>query len=476
MATSDAGYERYTGENAAEIQEPPPSATVANRKKALIVDDEALIRLSLKKLFEREGFAVLTAGSGASALKVLERETPEIVILDVRLPDTTGHALLKTVKEVNPETVVIMITGHGDIRSSVEAMKLGAQDFLEKPLDFKDIKDFLRRLGTDKARPEKKCGAGDLVYESDVMKDVVRITDSLSTKSDVTVLILGESGTGKNVLSRRIHELSSRRNRPFVEICCSNIPDHLMESELFGHNKGAFTDAKEAKKGLFESAQGGTVLLDEIGDMPYQMQSKILTFMEEKKFRKIGGLDYVHADVRILAATNRDLPTLVHDKKFRLDLFYRLNVATVKIAPLRERRADIPPLVRYYLCKSAEQYGIERKDISMEAMTCLREYEWPGNVRELRNLIERAVLLSKGDEITAQDVQPNLSLGEKEDAPFQMGVNEFQKGMSLKAVEEAFIKRAFELAQGNQRKTARLLDISRDTLRYRLKKMGLTHP
>jgi two-component system, NtrC family, response regulator AtoC len=476
VATSDGKDQGLTANNYAEMQVSPQTLPAINKKKTLIVDDEALIRLSLKKLFEREGFAVSTASSGASALKVLERETPAIVVLDVRLPDTTGHALLEAVKEVNPETVVIMITGHGDIRSSVEAMKMGAHDFLEKPLDFKNISDILQTLKTDKPPLKRNCGTGDLVYESDGMKEVVRIADSLATKSDVTVLILGESGTGKNVLSKRIHELSSRRNKPFVEICCSNIPDHLIESELFGHNKGAFTDAKEAKKGLFESAQGGTVLLDEIGDMPYGMQSKILTLMEEKKFRRIGGLDYIHADVRILAATNGDLPALVHDKKFRLDLFYRLNVATIKIPALRERRPEIPLLVRYYLCKSSERYGVGQKSISTGAMTYLQEYEWPGNVRELRNLIERAVLLSKGDEITSQDVQPNLLLEKEEDVPFKTGLNEFQKGMSLKALEETFIKRAFELANGNQRKTARLLDISRDTLRYRLKKMGLSSP
>ncbi len=476
MATSDVGYQRFTGEKAAEMGEPPQSFPAANRNKTLIVDDEALVRLSLKKLFEREGFAVVTASSGAAALKVLERETPAIVVLDVRLPDTTGHALLKAVKEVNPETVVIMITGHGDIRSSVEAMKMGAHDFLEKPLDFKKISDILRTLKTNKPPKKKKCGTSDLVCESSVMKEVVRIADGLAGKSDVTILILGESGTGKNVLSKRIHELSSRRNKPFVEICCSNIPDHLMESELFGHNKGAFTDAKETKKGLLESAQGGTVLLDEIGDMPYLMQSKILTLMEEKKFRRIGGLDYIHADIRILAATNRDLPALVHDKKFRLDLFYRLNVAAIKIPALRDRRADIPLLVRYYLCKSAQRYGQGQKSISTGAMKYLQEYEWTGNIRELRNLVEQAVLLSEGDEITVQDVRPNLLLGKQEDVPFETGLNGFQQGMTLKVLEEAFIKRAFELANGNQRKTARLLDISRDTLRYRLKKMGLTNP
>jgi transcriptional regulator with PAS, ATPase and Fis domain len=263
---------------------------------------------------------------------------------------------------------------------------------------------------------------------------------------------------------------------PFVEIGCSNIPEHLMESELFGYKKGAFTDAKETKKGLFELAHCGTVLLDEIGDMPYQMQSKILTLIEEKKFRRIGGLDCMHADVRILAATNRDLPDLVHARKFRLDLFYRLNVATIEIPPLRERKKDIPFLLQYYLDKSGEKYGLKPKGLSAKAMECLQEYEWPGNVRELKNLIERVVILSKGDQITDRDVQPCLFPGKRGTIQMETGGNKPQKGTSLKAMEEDLIKAAFELTHGNQRKTANLLDISRDTLRYRLKKMGLTRP
>ncbi len=438
-------------------------------KKSLIVDDEAMIRLLLKKVFEKEGFSVVTASSGASALKILEEETPGIVVLDVRLPDSNGIDLLRTIKEVNPETIVIMITGYADIKSSVEAMKMGAYDFLEKPLDLENIGNMLSALKKEKPQKDKNSSMGDFVYAGDTMKEVVRIVDSLATKSDVTVLVLGESGTGKNLLCRRIHEMSSRRNMPFVEIGCSNIPDHLMESELFGYKKGAFTDAKETKKGLFELALGGTVLLDEIGDMPYQMQSKILTLIEEKRFRRIGGLDYMHADVRILAATNRDLQDLVHAKKFRLDLFYRLNVATIEIPPLREREKDIPFLLQYYLDKSYEKYGLKPKGLSAKAMTSLQEYEWPGNVRELKNLIERVVILSKGDEITVNDVQPCLFPGKRGTAQPQMGT-------TLKAMEEDLIKAAFELTHGNQRKTANLLDISRDTLRYRLKKMGLTQP
>ena len=462
------------GKNNVEAKSFPQSGTAILQKKSLIVDDQSMIRLSLKKLFEKEGFFVLTAGSGAAALKILESETPEIVVLDVRLPDASGIDLLRTIKEVNPETLVIMISGHGDIKSSVEAMKMGAHDFLEKPLDFETISSILRALKKERPQADRNSGLDDFVCASDTMKEIVRIADSLAVKSDVTILVLGESGTGKNFLCKRIHEMSSRRDMPFVEIGCSHIPDHLMESELFGYKKGAFTDAKETKKGLFELAQGGTVLLDEIGDMPYHMQSKILTLIEEKKFRRIGGLEYLHADVRILASTNRDLPDLVHTKKFRLDLFYRLNVATIKIPPLRERKKDIPLLLHYYLDKSGEKYGIKPKGFSGSAMTCLLEYGWPGNVRELKNLIERLVILSKGHEITDHEIQPCLFPGKRESIVPEIIGSGLHEGMSLKDMEEVLIKSAFELSSGNQRKTAKLLDISRDTLRYRLKKMGLT--
>jgi DNA-binding NtrC family response regulator len=459
-----------------ELKKLPQSSSGIIQKKSLIIDDDALIRLSLKRLFEKEGFIALTASSGGSALKIIEEENPEIVVLDVRLPDASGIDLLRTIKEVNPETVVIMITGHADIKSSVEAMKMGACDFLEKPLDFANIGNILRALKKGKPPADKKIAMGDFVYASDTMKEVVRISDSLAAKSDVTILMLGESGTGKNLLCKRIHELSSRRDMPFVEIGCSHIPDHLMESELFGYAKGAFTDAKETKKGLFELAHGGTVLLDEIGDMPYQMQSKILTLIEEKRFRRIGGLDYLHADVRVLAATNRDLPNLVHAKKFRLDLFYRLNVATIEIPPLRSRKSDIPFLLQYYLDKSVKKYGLKPIGLSAGAMEFLEDYDWPGNVRELKNLVERVVILSKGDEITERDIRPCLFPGKREAMPAETREGRHQKTTSLKDMEEDLIKSAFQQAQGNQRKTAKLLDISRDTLRYRLKKMGLTHP
>lgn len=443
------------------------------QKKSLIVDDESLVRLALKRLFEKEGFLVSTAVSGGSALKTMERERPEVVVLDVRLPDASGIDLLKVIKKIYPQTVVIMITGHGDIKSSVEAMKMGACDFLEKPLDFDNINRIIRALNQRKQYKDNIGGDGDFVFASDSMKEIIRIADTLAAKSDVTILVLGESGTGKNVLCKRLHKLSSRSNMPFIEIGCSNIPDHLMESELFGYKKGAFTDAKESKEGLFESAHGGTVLLDEIGDMPYRMQSKILTLIEEKKFRRIGALDFIHADVRVLAATNRKLPELVHAGQFRLDLFYRLNVASIDLPPLRERKKDITFLLEYYLVNSCEKYSLKAKCFSTRAAKRLQEYDWPGNVRELKNVVERVVILSKGDEITEEDVQPCLVL-KRSDIPLNPKTGKLGSPTSLKAVEEDMIKTAFEMAHGNQSKTASLLDISRDTLRYRLKKLGIT--
>ena len=312
-------------------------------KKVLIVDDEFLIRYSLQNLIEREGFSVITADSGLHALQQFEEEKPEIVILDIRLPDANGLNLLKTMKEISPSVTVVMVTACPDIQSSVEAIKMGAFDYLDKPIDFEKLIGIMNTLKLEERSQDKKGRPGDsLVFTSDAMKEVYRVTERLANKADVTLLVLGESGTGKSFLCKTVHELSSRKGRPFVEIGCSTIPDHLIESELFGYEKGAFTDAKGSKKGLIEMAEGGTVFLDEIGDMPYAMQSKVLGLIEERKFRRVGGLQQINADVRILAATNKNLHDLVQEGKFRLDLYYRLNVVTIEMPPLSRRREDIP--------------------------------------------------------------------------------------------------------------------------------------
>lgn len=452
----------------------------APKKKVLIVDDERLITFSLSKFFEGEGFHAVTADSGMNALKRLEDMRPDIVVLDVYLPDAKGLDLLKTVKDTMPGINVIMITGCAEIQSSISAMKLGALDYLEKPIDFDKLKAIIEEM-KQRWSPETPTGRmADFVYDSEAMKDVVRITERLAAKSDVSVLVLGESGTGKSFLCRMLHEMSPRKDKPFVEIGCSNIPEHLIESELFGHEKGAFTDAKTMKMGLVEMADGGTMFFDEIGDMPYPMQSKMLNLIEEKKFRRVGGLQYLTADVRICAATNRNLYDLVQAKKFRLDLYYRLNIVTIEMPPLRQRREDIPIIVQHYLRRYADKYGAGRKTISPEALDMLKEYSWPGNVRELKNLIEKLIILSKAETIDVDDLTTALPICRQKQASVGTeaavqgpGIGIPGRGLSLKAMEVEYIKAALRLAEGNQRKAARLLDISRDTLRYRLKKLKI---
>lgn len=446
----------------------------SNSKKLLIVDDESVVRQSLKKFCEEDGYNVTTASSGVKALKSLEETNPEIILLDINLPDTNGIELLKTIKEMKPEKTVIMITGHADVRGAIEAMKLGALDYLEKPLDLEKLKAVLDKTNVSDAEAELAIedSSSDFIFVSEKMKEVVRIMERLATKSDVTVLVLGESGTGKSFICKKMHELSPRKNKPFVEIGCTNIPSHLIESELFGYEKGAFTDAKTSKKGLVEMAEGGTVFLDEIGDMPYQMQSKLLGLIEEKRFRRVGGLQQLMADVRIFAATNKNLHDLVQAKKFRLDLFYRLNVATIEIPPLRERAEDIPLLIRFYLNSFSKKYKCESKDISDRAIHFLMEYSWPGNVRELKNLVEKLTIISKCNTIDIDDIPPKFFVRDPGNIRTDSDVLP-HRSLSLRAMEEEFIKTALKLAGGNQRKASKLLEISRDTLRYRLKKLKI---
>lgn len=453
-------------------------------RKVLVVDDESVIRLSLKKFLDDEGYLGLTASSGLKALKYIEEEDPEVTILDIHLPDSDGLALLSTIKAMKPETKVIIITGRADVRSAVDAMKAGALDYLEKPIDFISLKKLFLKIWANKSQLPHDGKIDDFVFQSQKMKEIYRIVESLATKSNVTVLVLGESGTGKNFLCKKIHELSPRKAKSFVEVGCSNIPEHLIESELFGYEKGAFTDAKAGKQGLVEMADGGTMFLDEIGDMPYTMQSKILTLIEEKRFRRLGGLIPLWADVRLLAATNRDLNHLVQEKKFRLDLYYRLSVATIEIPALRDREEDIPPLVHHFLDYYCRMYQCPIKEISPGAMARLRRYAWPGNVRELKNLIERLIILSN-QEVIDVDHLPAEMLADTPTAIFadipvaaEMGISappqdRHLNDLSLRSMEEEHIKKALQLAKGNQRKAAKLLNITRDTLRYRLKKLAI---
>ena len=461
---------------------------MAHNKKVLIVDDEALMRFGLEKFVKQEGYATLSAGSGKKALELIEDHDPDIALLDLKLQDSIdGLDLLGIIRKTRPKMVSVMISGQTEIHGAVQAMKLGARDYLEKPIDFDRLKAVLESISQelDHTEQEDTTSDIDLSFASDKMKKVVAIMKRLALKSDLTILILGESGTGKNYLCQKIHEMSSRRDAPYVQIGCSNIPDHLIESELFGYEKGAFTDAKASKKGLIEVAEGGTVLLDELGDMPYQFQTKVLKLLEERCFRRIGGLEDTQVDIRILAATNRDLKLEVQDKKFRLDLFYRLNIATIELPPLRERPEDILVLINSFLNIFCAKYGACSKTISAEGLAILEAYPWPGNVRQLKNLVEKLVVLSDGEEISAAEINENLDApldGSGKQAAGASTASDLTKpppasslpeDLSLEAMEERFITRALEKAKGNQRQAATLLNISRDALRYRLKKMKI---
>jgi two-component system, NtrC family, response regulator AtoC len=465
---------------------PSPATRLHNDKlKVLIVDDEILIRYSLQRVIEREGFSIVTADSGLEALRQFEQEKPDIVILDIRLPDTSGLILLKTIKEIRPSVTVVMVTACPDIQSSVEAMKMGAFDYLDKPNDIDKQLNILNTLKQEQPQDKTVHLPGSVAFKSDAMNEVFRITERLANKSDVTVLVLGESGTGKSFLCRAVHELSPRKGRPFVEIGCSTIPEHLIESELFGYEKGSFTDAKTFKKGLVETAEGGTLFLDEIGDMPSMMQSKLLSLIEERTFRRIGGLQQLNANVRILAATNKNLYELVQEGKFRLDLYYRLHVVTVEMPPLRARREDIPLLIEHFLRHFSTKHACRVNSMTMPALEVLENYSWPGNLRELKNLMEKLVVMAKDDKIGADEL-PAYLLAKKETVaavqpqkapaaalPEQLSGNAATNCLSLKVQEEASIRAALKAAKGNQREAAKLLDITRDTLRYRMKRLNI---
>ncbi len=448
----------------------------AVKKSVLIVDDDPLVRAGLEKFVAKKGFETMTAPSGDLALKIIEESNPFMVLLDLKLEGSLdGLELLGMIKGSRPEIIVVMISGQGDIHGAVEAMKAGALDYLEKPIDFSRLQEILQFGLSLEATPTGTStdALDDFILADDKMRKIADIIQRLALKSDITVLVLGESGSGKNFLCRKIHDLSPRKDFPYVQIGCSNIPETLFESEFFGHEKGSFTDAKAGKKGLIEMAQGGTVLLDEIGEMPYPFQAKILNLLEEKRFRRVGSLHDIDADVRLLAATNRDLHKLVQDKKFRLDLFYRLNVATIELPPLRERRDDIPLLVDIFLAKFGEKYQCPGKTLDPGAMDMLKNYSWPGNIRQLKNLIEKMVVLTDEQVIGVEEVSANL-LTQRQVEAEQAGPLETMSDLSLVAMEEKYIRTAMKLSGGNQRKAADLLNISRDTLRYRLKRLKIS--
>jgi DNA-binding NtrC family response regulator len=451
----------------------------------LLIDDEKLIRWSLKERLTREGYTIQEAEDGRSAAAALDREAPDLVLLDMRLPDTDGLTILRGIQERYSDLPVIVITAYSTVDTAVEAMKLGAYDYIAKPFNMDELAitvkraleaSTLRRGVQEHVREQKaRHGLHNLVGRSRSMEEISNLVRKVCRSEASTVLIRGESGTGKDVIAKALHYESARADKPFMNITCTALQDTLLESELFGHEKGSFTDAKAQKKGLFELAHGGTVFLDEIGDMSPTLQSKLLRALEERAFRRIGGVQDIKVDVRVIAATNRNLEKAIEEKKFREDLYYRLNIITIDVPPLRERREDIPPLVEHFLKHFSKEFRKEIRDLSGEALQKLQAHEWPGNVRELRNVIERAVLLGSGPVITGEDITPGRPVVATLEKDRKL-VSLPQKGINLEHLEKDLVIQALERTAGNQTKAGELLGMTRDQIHYRMEKFGLLKP
>ena len=458
------------------------------RGKILIIDDEELIRSSIKHHLEKDGHDVLTAKTGEEGISMCRVDLPDIVLLDLHMPGIGGIETLKLIKGLNKEIVVIIISAHGDIETAVSAIKMGAYEFVEKPFDLSVISILIKNaLGTLSLKKEitflreeqyDKYNIKNVVGESAAIRNVLTFAGKIAESDANTVLIQGESGTGKTLAARVIHYHSARADKPFVEITCTALPETLVESELFGYEKGAFTDAKSSKKGLFELADGGTVYLDEIGDMKLSTQSKFLKVIEEKTFKRIGGLKDTTVDVRIIATTNRDLKEEVKNGNFREDLYYRLNVIPIRIPPLRERPEDIIPVAMHFLDTLRKETRKDIIGISKDARELMLEYSWPGNIRELKNAIERIFILEKEGlilpehlpiEVKKHNAKPDKTK-ESDDFQFSLPID----GVSIEDVEKNFIIQALKKTGNNQTKTAKLLNLTRDALRYRMQKFGLT--
>lgn len=448
----------------------------------LVVDDEHLIRVWLDAHLSDAGYEISLAGSADEARASFAAHPPDAVLLDLRLPDGSGMDLLREYREADPDLVVVMLSAHGDIPTAVEAVKLGAHHFIEKPPKLEEIlitlahgleTRALRRTVSGLRRQAGWQFAGvEVVGRSAAMRRIVDILGKVAASDGTTVLLRGESGVGKEVVAQAIHARSTRRDFPFLEINCTALPETLLESELFGHERGAFTDARERKQGLLELADRGTVLLDEIGDLPSGAQAKLLRFLETRTFKRVGGVRDIAVDVRVIASTNRDLETALRDGGFRQDLFFRLNVVPILIPPLRERSEDIEPLARYFLDRVTTQMRCPARQFAKDTVAMLSRYGWPGNARELRNVIERVVILEEGDVILPAHLPDEIQPGGRllDLAP---GYRLPAGGINLEALERDLIRQALAQAQGNKTRAAALLGLTRDTLRYRIEKHDL---
>lgn len=443
----------------------------------LLVEDEKLLRWALEQQLARAGHAVVAAPDLATASAHLAAAQPDVVLLDLGLPDGHGLDFYEANRDRLEASVVIVMTALGAVHEAVRAMKLGALDFLTKPVDQAELVALVERslavrgdrLEAQAARRSREQTlAQAVVGDSPAFRAVLETAEQVAASDVATVLIQGESGSGKNVIARHLHAVSNRRSHPILEVSCATIPENLLESELFGHEKGAFTDAKSVKRGVFELAQGGTVVLDEIGELRLDVQAKLLHFLEERRFRRVGGTREITVDVRVIALTNRDLAAMVRDRTFRGDLFYRLAVFPIAVPALRERPEDILPLARHFLATVQPRLGRRFEGFERAAENLLLGYPWPGNVRELRNVVERAVVVERGPRVTEASLRLDAVAVPGEPAPegLPTGI------VPLEEMEREMVKRAMRAAGDNQTRAAELLGVTRDQLRYRLKKFG----
>ncbi|OPX41623.1 MAG: sigma-54-dependent Fis family transcriptional regulator [Deltaproteobacteria bacterium] len=442
--------------------------------KILIVDDELIMRESLAGWLERDGHQVDKAASGEEALEMLENIRYDILLLDIKMDGMSGLDVLKRVHENDPDVAIVMITAYGSVSTAIEAMKNGAFDYLMKPFDPNElgllIEKIMDRQAQDretlflKEEYRERSRFESMLGQSRAMQEVFRLIEDVAA-TDSTVLITGETGTGKGLAAKAIHSKSPRCNGPFVAVNCGAFPEHLLESELFGHQKGAFTDAKASKKGRLELAHGGTLFLDEIGEISMRMQIDLLRVMEDRVFYRVGGTQPIEADFRVIAATNKDLAQAIRDRTFRQDLFYRLNVISFAMPPLRERKEDIPILAEHFLHRFSQESNKDIDKISREAMDEMMLYEWPGNVRELENAIERAVVVGKG-----RTVKP-------EDLPiFSPEHRTLAADKSLQEIEKAHVMTILGETDWNIKKSADILQIDRSTLYSKIKRYGIRRP
>ena len=471
----------------------------AERQQILIADDEANLRKVLAAQLARDGYEVLQAEDGAQALELLREHHVDLLVTDLRMPRMDGMTLLREALAEDPSLPVVVLTAHGTVDTAVEALKLGAFDFLTKPYDKETVRPIVQKAlktrllaGKDASKQEGPKARFGIIGASPQMLELYGVLERVAD-TPATVFVTGESGTGKELVARALHETSARRDKPFIKVNCAAIPRDLIEAELFGHERGAFTGAIASKPGRFELANGGTLFLDEIGEIPVDMQVKLLRALQESEFERVGGIKTIRVDVRLVAATNRDVRKLVAQGTFREDLYYRLAVVNVRMPPLRERRGDIPMLVEHFVQRSNERLGRKVVGPDAIALEALERHPWPGNIRELENVIERAVLFCDGDRIGLSALPPELVAATRDEpegtggAP-ELAAEEIDSALSgegglkehvrtaMTRLEREIVRRALEHTGGNVTHTARLLKISRKGLQLKMKELGLRDP